>query len=130
MDRVGEIAELFTWLGFLTGVAVLLIALVVRVLEGSWRTARADVAHIDGDVQLEWVGADGEVSRRFVDEDEREAIGTAATVVVHYRKDRPLQAYLDKRTHGSRVLVLLGVILVCVGIVASIAQLLVLLTRA
>ncbi|RWZ64596.1 hypothetical protein ELQ92_07540 [Labedella populi] len=120
--RIGEIAELFTWFGLLTGVLVLLAGLTVRLFEGSWLTAEADVAEIDGDVQLAWVGEDGEVYRRFLDPDERHSIGSSERVTVHYRRDRPLRAHLDKRTHGSRVLVLLGIILTGVGLVAAVAQ--------
>jgi hypothetical protein len=123
--RIGEIAELFTWLGLLTGVLVLLAGLVVRLFEGSWLTAEADVAEIDGDVQLAWLGDDGQVYRRFLDPEERHAIGAAEKVTVHYRRDRPLQAHLDKRTHGSRVLVLLGIILTGVGVIAAVAQIVV-----
>lgn len=123
--RIGEIAELFTWLGLSTGVLVLLAGLVVRLFEGSWLTAEADVAEIDGDVQLAWLGDDGQVYRRFLDPEERHTIGAAQKVTVHYRRDRPLQAHLDKRTHGSRVLVLLGIILTGVGVVAAVAQIVV-----
>lgn len=123
--RAGEIAELFTWLGLLLGLLVLLAGVIVRLFEGSWSTAEADVAEIDGDVQLAWLGEDGQVYRRFLDPDERHAIGSADRVTVHYRRDRPLQAHLDKRTHGSRVLVLLGIILTAVGIVAAVAQIVV-----
>lgn len=125
LARIGEIAELFTWLGLLTGLLVLLAGLVVRLFEGSWSTAEADVAEIDGDVQLAWLGDDGQVYRRFLDPDERHAIGSSEKVTVHFRRDRPLQAHLDKRTHGSRVLVLLGIILTGVGLLAAVAQIVV-----
>jgi hypothetical protein len=120
--RIGEIAELFTWLGLLTGILVLLAGLVVRLFEGTWLTAEADVAEIDGDLQLAWLADDGQVYRRFLDPDERHTVGAVDRVTVHYRHDRPLQAHLDKRTHGSRVLVLLGVILTGVGVVAAVVQ--------
>lgn len=123
LDRVGEISELFTWLGLLTGVLVLFLALVVRLFEGSWLTATAAVAEIDGDLQLTWTAEDGEVYRRFLDADERHAVGDVHEVVVHYRRGRPLRAHLDKRTHASRVLVLLGVILMAVGILGLVVQL-------
>jgi hypothetical protein len=125
LARIGEIAELFTWLGLLTGVIVLLAGLVVRLLEGTWLTAEADVAEIDGDLQLAWLADDGQVYRRFLDPEERHAVGAVDRVTVHYRHDRPLRAHLDKRTHGSRVLVLLGLILTGVGIVAAVAQIVV-----
>ena len=125
LDRVGEIAELFTWLGLLTGVLVLVLGLVVRLFEGTWLTAEADSDEIDGDVQLAWLADDGEVYRRFLDPDERATVGTAERVTVHYRQGRPLDAHLDKRTHASRVLVLLGTILTAVGVVALVVQLLV-----
>jgi alkylhydroperoxidase family enzyme len=125
LDRVGEIAELFTWLGLLTGVLVLVLGLVVRLFEGTWLTAQADADEIDGDVQLAWLADDGEVYRRFLDPDERATVGTAERVTVHYRRGRPLDAHLDKRTHASRVLVLLGTILTAVGVVALVVQLLV-----
>jgi alkylhydroperoxidase family enzyme len=125
LDRVGEIAELFTWLGLLTGVLVLVLGLVVRLFEGTWLTAQADADEIDGDVQLAWLADDGEVYRRFLDPDERATVGTADRVTVHYRRGRPLDAHLDKRTHASRVLVLLGTILTAVGVVALVVQLLV-----
>jgi hypothetical protein len=120
--RIGEIAELFTWLGLLTGILVLLAGLVVRLFEGTWLTAEADVAEIDGDLQLAWLADDGQVYRRFLDPEERHSVGAVDRVTVHYRRDRPLQAHLDKRTHGSRVLVLLGVILTGVGVVAAVVQ--------
>ncbi|WP_166404778.1 DUF3592 domain-containing protein [Labedella endophytica] len=123
LDRVGEISELFTWLGLLTGVLVLVLALVVRLFEGSWLTATATVAEIDGDLQLTWTAEDGEVYRRFLDSDERLAAGDVHEVVVHYRRGRPLHTHLDKRTHASRVLVLLGVILMAVGILGAVVQL-------
>jgi alkylhydroperoxidase family enzyme len=125
LDRVGEIAELFTWLGLLTGVLVLVLGLVVRLFEGTWLTAQADADEIDGDVQLAWLADDGEVYRRFLDPDERATVGTADRVTVHYRRGRPLDAHLDKRTHASRVLVLLGTILTAVGVLALVVQLLV-----
>jgi hypothetical protein len=125
LDRVGEIAELFTWLGLLTGILVLLLGLVVRLLEGSWLTAEADVEAIDGDVQVAWTAEDGEVYRRFLDRDERETAGDAPRLTMHYRRGRPLDAHLDKRTHASRVLVLLGTILTGVGVVALVVQLVV-----
>lgn len=125
LDRVGEIAELFTWLGLLMGVLVLLVALVVRLVEGHWLTADADTAEIDGDLQLTWIADDGEVYRRFLEPDERETVGAAPRVTVHYRKGRPLRAHLDKRTHASRVLLLLGTILTGVGVIALVVQLVV-----
>ncbi len=129
LGRVGEIAEVFTWLGLSTGVIVLLVGLVVRLFEGTWSSAVADVAEIDGDLQLAWLADDGDVYRRFLDPDERATVGEAEHVTVHYRRDRPLQAHLDKRTHGSRVLVLLGIILTAVGVLAAIAQLLVVVAQ-
>lgn len=129
LDRVGEISELFTWLGLLCGVLVLLAAGIVRLFEGTWLAAEADIAQIDGDVQLAWRAHDGEVYRRFLSTDERLVVGKGETVIVHYRASRPLDAHLDRRTHGSRVLVLLGIILTGVGLVASVVQLVVLLSQ-
>lgn len=122
LDRVGEIAEVFTWLGLLMGILVLLLGLVVRLLEGSWLTAEAGVEEIDGDLQMTWTADDGEVYRRFLDPDERDAVGAVRPVTVHYRRGRPLHAHLDKRTHASRVLVLLGAILTGVGVIALVVQ--------
>lgn len=125
LDRVAEIAELFTWLGLLTGVLVLLLGLIVRLFEGSWLVVDADVVEIDGDLQAAWTAEDGEVYRRFLDPDEREAIGDARSITLHHRSGRPLETHLDKRTHASRVLLLVGAILAGVGVLALIVQLVV-----
>lgn len=123
LDRVGEIAELFTWLGLLTGVLVLLLGAVVRLFEGTWLTAEADVEEIDGALQIAWEGDDGEIARRFLHPDERPSVGDDRIITVHYRRGRPLDAHLDKRTHASRVLLLLGAILTAVGVVGVVVQL-------
>lgn len=129
LDRVGEISEVFTWLGLLTGILMLFLGLLVRLFEGRWLIAEASIEEIDGHLQVAWTADDGEVYRRFLDPEERILVGSAESVTVHYRRGRPLDAHLDKRTHASRVIVLLGVILTAVGVLGSVVQLVVVVAQ-
>ncbi|GGH43406.1 hypothetical protein [Microbacterium album] len=114
---VGAVTEILGWVGLAAAAVFGGIALIVRVVDGTWEPVRAVII---GDV-LRWFGED-EVHEAPLTPELR-AAARGDEVAVHYRVGAPHRVRLEARSPWPRLLA--GVALACggVGVSAFLVQL-------
>ena len=122
-DLVGNLAELFTWIGLVLGGILFLVVLILRVARGGWEETDAVVVDDSGTPQLRWMTTQGVLHSRHLSVDENSAIADPDELHVHYNKRNPEHIRFDAAGHGEKVLRALAFILTGIGVVAAIVSL-------
>ncbi len=125
-DVVGIAAELFTWIGF-GGAALCFIALLlVRAFQGKPVASEGVLVETETGTQLRWLADDGLMRSRALTDVEAQGTIDPDELLVYYRRRSPDTVELERVDHAERVLRMLGLILLGVGLVASLVGLVVL----
>lgn len=128
-DIIGIAAELFTWIGFGGAALCFLGLLIVRASLGKPVSSEGVLAETDEGTQLRWLADDGLLrSRALTDSEAAEAIDPDE-LLVYYRRRTPDTVELQRVDHAERVLGLLGLILLGVGVLATVVSVVALLTE-
>lgn len=124
---VGNLAELFTWIGLLIGGLCFLILLITRAVRGPLVETEAVLAAEPDGVYLRWLADDGLLRARRLAEHERAEVSDPEELRVFYRRHSPSDVSLDPVDHAERVLRMLGLVFLGVGVLAIVASVVALL---
>jgi len=123
---IGLILELFTWVGFGIGAFLLVGYLVARAARAGWVETDAVVVADGSELRLRWLSDDRELFERLVEPDERALIGDKDHCEIRYSRFSPWKSRLKADSRAVRALGILTVVFVGIGVVASVASIVVL----
>lgn len=119
---VSNIAEVFLTGGLTVGAALLIAALVVRLLDGTWLATRAAVEQDEHGPLVRWFGDDGEVYEHGLTSAQFAALDGNGWADIYVRRGAAHRMRLDPLSHSVRLLRLLGFIVLGVGILALVVS--------
>lgn len=125
LDLVAMVAEVITWLAFGLGLACLLLAVILRLVDGTWEPTDAFV--VDGESgtsTIRWF-AEGEFHQRHLSSDERAHVTEPDEQPAFYRRHDPDRLRLERVRPIRRVFATLTIVLLGVGVVATIVSVIV-----
>ena len=128
-DYLGNLAELFSWIGLGLGVVFLVLWLIVRSVSGRWIETDAEVVNDSGAVCLRWMSRDGLHERRLSAAD-HDQLHQADRVRLFYSQHAPDRIRFDRIGHGENTLRLLTGLLLGLGAVAFVASMVLLIVEA
>ena len=113
-----NIAEVFLTGGLTVGAALLIAALIVRLLDGTWIKTRAAVEQDEHGPLVRWFGDDGEVYEHGLTSTQFRALEGNGWVDIYVRRGAAHRMRLEPLSSPVRLLRLLGFIILGVGILA------------
>ena len=123
---IGLILELFTWVGFGIGALLLVGYLIARAARAAWVETDAVVVAEGSELRLRWLSDDRELFDRLVEPEERVLIGEKDHCEIRYSRFSPWKSRLKADNRAVRALGILTVVFVGIGVVASVASIVVL----
>jgi len=123
---IGLILELFTWVGFGIGALLLVGYLIARAARAAWVETDAVVVAEGSELRLRWLSDDRELFDRLVEPEERALIGDKDHCEIRYSRFSPWKSRLKADNRAVRALGILTVVFVGIGVVASVASIVVL----
>lgn len=130
MDHaLDAVIEIFTWVGIGSGILLGLVALILKLADGTWLPARAIVEHGDDASLVRWFDEDGGVNAAYLSHEQARELAGKDMADIFYRRGRPNRMRL---THGSpavRAVALLAGGLLALGLVAMILSWVLLFVR-
>jgi len=123
---IGLILELFTWVGFGIGALLLVGYLIARAARVAWVETDAVVVAEGSELRLRWLSDDRELFERLVEPDERALIGDKDHCEIRYSRFSPWKSRLKADSRAVRALGILTIVFVGIGVVASVASIVVL----
>lgn len=127
IDALSLITELFGWIGLSAGVVLLIVGYIRGAFFRGWReTLGVVVVNDNGERMYRWLGEDNALYEAPANEDETQRLEPGDDVTVYVNPRDPAVGRADDPTHEGRALRTTGWILVGVGVVALVAQLLLL----
>lgn len=122
LDTLALVGEVLSWVGLGLGIPLLLVALLIRALEGSWVDVEIAVIERGGEWIARWF-AGGDFHERPLTRAESATaeLGWSEGVV---SEKQPDHARLGEPPHGRRVVRTLGIVFAGVGVLGLIASLL------
>ncbi|HEY9497396.1 MAG TPA: hypothetical protein VIQ78_00040 [Terrimesophilobacter sp.] len=121
------IAEVFTWIGFSVGVLALLVRLIVQAADGTWVRTQAALIGQWPSMRVRWVAHDGVIRERELDPAEQDQLRAAGDPELYYQWRSPDRTRLEAVSHTARILLIVGIIFLGVGAVATILSILLLM---
>ncbi|SDW57442.1 hypothetical protein SAMN04487917_103273 [Arthrobacter sp. yr096] len=118
LDVLGPILEMMTWVGFVPGVPLLIIAWVIARRRCQWVTAQGEQFAAGGFLGLQWVDQANEEQKVLLDVAAKDGSIASSAVLVHYDVCHPSRCSLQPPRHDHTILIL-GWILTGVGIVST-----------
>ena len=125
-DYLGNLAELFSWIGLGLGAVFLVLWLIVRSVSGRWIETDAEVVNDSGAVCLRWMSVDGLHERQLSAADHAQ-LHQADRVRLFYSQHAPDRIRFDRIGHGENTLRLLTGLLLGLGAVAFVASMVLLI---
>ncbi|AWB94502.1 hypothetical protein DCE93_01455 [Agromyces badenianii] len=119
---VSVIAEVIAWFALASGLGCLLIALLIRVVDGPWLRTEAVVVDGDGGSVVRWF-ADGAFYSRALSPDERAHVTNPDEELAYYKQREPRRLRLHEPPTGRRVVGIVGIVLVGIAVVATVVGL-------
>ena len=123
---IGLILELLTWVGFGIAALILIAYLVARAARAAWIETDAVVVAEGSELRLRWLSDDRELFDRLVEPDERALIGDKDHCEIRYSRFSPWKSRLKAENRAVRALGILTIVFVGIGVVASVASIVVL----
>lgn len=122
VDTLALVGEVLSWVGLGLGLPLLLLATLIRAVEGPWRSIEIAIVERDGSVFARWF-AGGDFHERPLRRDEFATPdeGWAAGVV---SANDPARARVGDPPHMRRVIMTLGSVFVGVGAIGLVGSLL------
>lgn len=128
-ETIDALVEIFSWVGFGVGALLAALALLLRLLDGTWLPARAVVeTESDGRV-VRWFDDDGGVNQALLTHEQEHAIGEKDMADIFYRRGARNRMRLTPRSPAVRAVALLAVGLLALGVIASVVSLILLFAR-
>jgi len=123
---IGLILELLTWVGFGIAALILIAYLLARAARAAWIETDAVVVAEGSELRLRWLSDDRELFDRLVEPDERALIGDKDHCEIRYSRFSPWKSRLKAENRAVRALGILTIVFVGIGVVASVASIVVL----
>lgn len=122
---MGTLLELFSWIGIPLGITFLLLALLARAFSSRWEETTAVVLRDSAPAEARWMAHDGSIFSRPLEAHEREHVTEDDALTIFMNPSRPERMRLRRRGGGEQTLMVLALIFGGVGVLASIAGLIV-----
>jgi len=119
---LGTIVELFSWVGFGIGALLLIGYLIARAARAAWVETDAVVVSEGSELRMRWLSNDRELFERLVEPDERAIIGDKDHCEIRYSRFSPWKSRLKAESRAGRALGILTVVFLGIGLIASIAS--------
>ena len=126
---IDAVLEAFTWVGLGGGALLALVALILRLIDGTWLPAQAYVDHDGDEVWVRWFDADGAANNLLATGELRAALGTDDTASIWYRYGATPAARLARRHPLLRALLLGAVAFLALGALSAAGALVALALR-
>ena len=130
MDHaIDAVIEIFTWVGLGAGILLGLVALILKLADGTWLQTRAIVEHGETGSLVRWFDADGGVNAAALNHEQTHALAGKEMADIFYRRGRQNRMRL---THGSpavRAVWLLAAGLLALGVIALVTSWVLLFAR-
>ncbi|MCR1160239.1 hypothetical protein NEK97_02035 [Paenarthrobacter sp. UW852] len=123
LDFLGPILEVMTWVGFVPGVPLLVIAWVAARRRCPWAAADGEQFTAGGYLGLHWVDQRNEEQKVLLDVAAKDGSLTSRSVVVHYDICHPSRCSLQPPKYDNTVLIL-GWVLTGIGFLSTVGGLL------
>lgn len=98
MNPLGVLADIFVWTGFAGAALFGLLALILRIADGTWLPVRAVVEDLETGSVARWIDVDGVVGEAPLSEHDRAELGSRDMADLYARRGR---ADRVRRTPGS-----------------------------
>jgi hypothetical protein len=118
-DVVGAIVEIFTWVGIGGGALLALIAVIMKLADGTWLPVRAVVEPDDGGHLVRWIDADGQIGEAPLSHAQYASLHGADMADILYRVGRSDRMRLHPGSAGVRSVALLAAGFAALGLVAA-----------
>ncbi len=126
LDLAELLAELFSWIGLLVGVVLFLVLGLLRAARGAWDETEGVVVDGTEGAELRWMSVAGRLHSRPLTASERSGIADPEQLRLYYSRRDPERMTLQQ-PHGARLLWVLGLVFLGIGLVASLASIILLL---
>ena len=129
MDHaLDAVIEIFSWVGIGAGILLGLVALVVKLADGTWLPARAIVDRDDAAI-VRWFDADGGVNAAYLTPEQARELEGQDMADIFYRRGRANRMRLTQGSPAVRSIALLAAGLFGLGVVATILSWVLLFAR-
>lgn len=129
-DTIDAIAEIFTWIGFGLGVLVAIVALILRLADGTWVRTQAVVDDGPHGRLVRWFDDHaGGVGAAYLTHEQEHRIGSSETAEIFVRPGRHDRMRLTAGSPAVRAFALLAAGLVALGVIALATSLVLLFVR-
>lgn len=129
-DTIDAIAEIFTWIGFGLGAVLAVVALILRLADGTWVRTQGVVDDGPHGRLVRWFDDHaGGVGTAYLSHDQERRIGDAATADIYVRPGRHDRVRLTPGSPAVRAVGLLAAGLLALGVVALVTSLVLLFVR-
>ncbi len=126
---IDAVLEIFTWVGLGAGLFVAMLAVIVRLADGTWVPAQAILAEEPDGRIARWFGHEGRVGSTRLSHEQEKALAGREAADVFVRLGRDDRMRLTKGSPLVRLLAWLAVGLGAMGALAAAASLLMLFVR-
>jgi len=122
LDLVSMVAEVITWIAFGLGGACLVVAVMLRLVDGTWLPTDAVVVDNEsGASTVRWF-AEGEFHQRHLSPEERAHVTAPDEQPAFYRRHTPERLRLERIRPIRRVFATLTLVLLGIGAIATIVS--------
>ena len=130
MDHVIDaITEIFTWVGLGAGVLLGVVALILRLADGTWLPVQVVLEPDDAGTIGRWFGDDGVVHQVRLTREQQEAVAGKGIADAFARRGGRNRMRLTKGSPAVRAVALLAAGLLALGLVALILSWILLFAR-
>lgn len=126
---IDALVEIFSWVGLGVGALLAVVALVLRLADGTWLPARAVVETVEHGRVVRWFDEDGGVNEAHLTHEQDHAIGDKEMADIFYRRGRRNRMRLTQGSPAVRAVALLATGLLALGVVALIVSLILIFVR-
>lgn len=120
VDTLSVVGEVLAWMGLGIGLPLLIVALLIRLVEGQWVPVEIAVIDRDGHLSARWF-AGGDFHERPLRRGEC-APADDAWVEGFYSSNDPSRARIGEPPHLRRVLRTVGIVFAAVGLLGLIGS--------
>lgn len=129
MHALDALLETFTWVGFGAGLLLLLVALLVRLADGTWQSTHVMIEDGPHGRVAHWFAVDGGVGAALLAPDQEKALAGRDEADVFTRVGVLDRIRLGKGSPAVRAFTILSVALIGVGAVSVVGSLIQLFAR-
>jgi len=122
-DVIAAIADVFQWVGLVGAMLFALLALLTRLVDGTWLPARAVVEQIDDGRVVRWIDQDGGVNEAPLSAHDIARIGDRDMADIFSRRGWENRMRLTPRSPLVRVFTWLAIGLAALGVISFVGSL-------